>query len=177
MGTGRTAQWQGREREESGVQRSALDPVSAAAIEELNSGQSVVDAQLVEALADHAHALAASDASEDLCAAMGCQLHADASLQAGHEGLLLQTGVILVRPRRDSARMRLAVLHELAHWMFGESRIVHTHADVWALALALGAPRATVRRHALPGDLAAATGLPWVIAHRRMAMVEAFQAF
>lgn len=172
MGEGRKAEGHGRAREASGVRQTALDPVSAAAIEELNSGAVLADAGLVEALADHAHALAASGSSEDLCAAMGCQLHADASL-SGHEGLLLQTGVILVRPRRDAARVRLVVLHELAHWIFGENRIAHTHADVWALALALGAPRSVALRYSVPGDLAAATGLPWVIAHRRLVMVGA----
>jgi hypothetical protein len=56
-------------------------------------------------------------------------------------------------------------LHELAHWVLDRSGVHHTHADVWGLALAIGAPRAVVDRLRREGrggalDLAAETGLP-----------------
>ena len=70
----------------------------------------------------------------------------------------------------------LAILHELAHRLL--ERLDHTHVDVWRLALALGAPRATLRRLRAQGrcsalHVAAETGIPaWAAAWRLGAIAE-----
>lgn len=55
--------------------------------------------------------------------------------------------VLLVRPSHDEARWNLRVLHELAHARLDAAGPHHTHADVWALTLALAVPRHAYRRH------------------------------
>jgi hypothetical protein len=63
----------------------------------------------------------------------------------GVSGLVLD--VLLVRPSNDDARWNLRVLHELAHARLDAAGPHHTHADVWALTLALAIPRHAYRRH------------------------------
>lgn len=163
----------GPERVESGVQRAALDPVAAQALEELRGGQFVVDGALVEVLAAHVHELAASASLDELCAAAGCRW-AFADLPEGQDGRLDPWGGVFVRRHRDPARTRLVVLHEVAHWVLGRSGVAHAHADVWALTLALGAPREVLERLRREGrldalSLAVDTGLPAWAAEARIA--------
>ncbi len=160
-------------RIESGVRRAVLDPVAEQALTELRAGGGAVDPCLLEVLADHVHALATSPSLDDLCAAAGCAW-AFADLPAAQEGRLDAWGTVFVRRHRDPARVRLVVLHEVAHWVLGRAGVRHEHVDVWLLTLALGAPRATVLRLQQSGrptslDLAVETGLPAWAAEARLA--------
>lgn len=155
---------------------AARDPVAVQALDELRSGEARVDVAVLEALAEHPHALAPTAAVPELVAAAGLSLAPAPDLPPGVEALLVPTGLVLARPRRDTARARLAVLHEVAHHLLGCAALVHTHADVWALTLALAAPRSVVRAllagaggDVTPLHLAAATGMPAWAAEARLA--------
>ncbi len=171
-----------RQKLASGVQRAALDPVAAVALAELET-LPAVDPPLLEAIAEHLHERAGSgelDALvhasgiadlDALVAAAGCRWAVERELPM--DGLYIPTGQILVRARRDGARMRLVALHELAHAVLETAGIHHVHADVWRLTLALGAPRNAIRklRRELGSDalaLAASCGLPAWAAERRL---------
>lgn len=162
-----------RERLQSGLRRAVLDPVAAVALEELEGEQTAIDSCLIEVLAEHIHATAASPAAEDLCRAAGCSVVLDPEMPPGYEGLAFPTGKLVARPRRDQARTRLTLLHELAHVVLARSGIPHTHADVWMLTLALGAPMAVARKHHDAVALAAETGLPAWAAEARLRILSA----
>lgn len=68
-----------------------------------------------------------------------------ADVGCGVSGLV--PDVLLVRPSHDDARWNLRVLHELAHARLDAAGPHHTHADVWALTLALAIPKHAYRRH------------------------------
>ncbi len=127
-----------------------------------------VDEGLLEALADHAHAARLGDGAEGLAAGQGVTLARFGDLPSGLDGFAVDA-VLAVRWRRDEAVELLAALHELAHPML--ANLDHTHADVWRLALALGAPARVARIHCDPVALAAATGLPAAAAEMRLRML------
>lgn len=62
----------------------------------------------------------------------------------GASGLHRQ--MLLVRPCANDARFNLRVLHELAHALLDAHHAQHSHADVWALTLALAVPRCAFRQ-------------------------------
>lgn len=133
-------------------------------------GPGLVDAGLVEALADHAVASAEGQGAEGLARGQRLRLVITRDLPPGVEGQLSPSGNLYVRRCDDPAHELLVALHELAHHLLGGTE--HTHADVWRLALALGAPKPLVR-HAR-GDavaLAAATGIPVWACELRIAAV------
>lgn len=159
-------------RLESGVRRSALDPVAAQALEELRAGGGAVDDCLVEVLADHVHALAEGPTLDAICASAGCAL-AVGDVRPGAHAQLYPWGMVLVRRHHDPAHTRVVALHEVAHWVLSRSGLRHVHVDVWRLTLALGAPRAAVERLRRAGglgavSLAAETGLPAWAAEARL---------
>ena len=56
---------------------------------------------------------------------------------------------LFVRPSADRKRLGLRILHELAHDLMDRHYPRHSHADVWALTLALALPRSLRRLHPL----------------------------
>lgn len=135
-------------------------------------GPGLVDVGLVEAFADHARESADGDGAEALVAGQRLRLVITPDLPPGVEGQLSPSGNLYVRRCDDPAHELLVALHELAHHLLAGTE--HTHADVWRLALALGAPKPLVRR--AKGDavsLAAATGLPVWACELRLAAVRA----
>jgi hypothetical protein len=61
----------------------------------------------------------------------------------------LVPGVLLVRPSADDRRFNLRCLHEVGEGLMDRHhKHGHTHADVWALTLALAIPRRAYRRRA-----------------------------
>jgi hypothetical protein len=143
--------------------------VAVVALEELGGELPAVPRELVEALADHAHAARLGPGAAGLAAGQELTVLVVA-LPPGLEGACAPDGTICVRPARDPDHQELVILHELAHRLL--DTVHHTHVDVWRLALALGAPRATVEGLARRGrltalHLAAETGLPaWAAAWR-----------
>jgi hypothetical protein len=82
---------------------------------------------------------------------------------AAHLGYLVMPRVLLVRSSADDLRWNLRVLHELAHALLDEECAQHSHADVWALTLALAIPRRRFRQHQ------EARHVPrWAVALRRL---------
>lgn len=128
-------------------------------------GPSFVDAALLEAIAEHAHAARFGEGVAGLAAGQGLTLARVTDLPRGFGGLAVDD-VAVVQARRDGAEELLAALHEIAHALL--ARLDHSHADVWRLALALGAPQRVARMHAAPLDLAASTGLPALAAELRL---------
>lgn len=61
-----------------------------------------------------------------------------------HSGPETVPGLLFVRPSSDDQRWTIRILHELAHALLRKYRH-HTHADVWALTLALAVPRRKFR--------------------------------
>lgn len=141
---------------------------TAAALEA--AGPGYVDEGLVEAFADHARRAAEGDGAEGLVRGQRLRLVITPDLPPGVEGQLSPSGNLYVRRSADPAHELLVALHELAHHLLEGTE--HTHADVWRVALALGAPKPLVRR--ARGDavaLAASTGLPvWACALRLAAV-------
>jgi hypothetical protein len=127
-----------------------------------------LNAAAIEAIATQVHSARFGDGAEGLAAGQGITVLV-LDLPACVAGLQVPDGAIVVRPRRSPASMALVVLHELAHHLL--HALDHTHGDVWALTLALGAPRAVVARCSSAGELAATTGLPrWAASVRIRAL-------
>lgn len=152
-----------------------IHAVAAVALEELGTELGVVPVDVVEALADHAHARRLGDGATGL--ARGQELTVLVLLLPPVvDGLCAPEGTLLVRKTRFAEAQELTILHELAHRML--ERLDHTHVDVWRLALALGAPRAVLQRLRARGrctalHVAAETGLPaWAAAWRLGALAE-----
>lgn len=80
--------------------------------------------------------------AELLVAILGYQVIDETSGPCGQEGLV--PGLLFVRPSSDDRQWTLRILHELAHALLRKYRH-HTHADVWALTLALAVPRRKFR--------------------------------
>lgn len=149
--------------------------VATIALEELGSELGVVPVDVVEAIAEHVHARRMGPGAEGL--ALGQQLTVIyETLPPSIEGFHTPSGVIVVRRQRHPEARELTILHEVAHRML--ERLDHTHVDVWRLALALGAPRAVLRRLRAAGrctalHVAAETGIPaWAAAWRLGAIAE-----
>ena len=111
-----------------------------------------VDPGDLEALATDVHA--ASELPTEfgrrsgllLADGQGFLVEPDHHADCGTSGLFPK--VLQVRPSADDARWNLRVLHELAHKLLDKHYPNHSHADVWALTLALAIPRASYcRRH------------------------------
>jgi len=134
-------------------------------LEDLAGTPPRVDAALVEALADHAHAARLGGDAEGLAAGQGVTLAGVRDLPGGLDGISVDA-VVAVQLRRDPAAELLTALHEIAHAMLAS--LDHSHADVWLLALALGAPARVARQSRSALDLAARTGLPAVAAETRL---------
>ena len=80
--------------------------------------------------------------AELFVAILGYQVIDETSGPCGQEGLL--PGLLFVRPCACDRKWTLRILHELAHALLRKYRH-HTHADVWALTLALAVPRRKFR--------------------------------
>lgn len=135
-------------------------------------GPGYLDAVLVEAFADSARDGADGNGVEGMVRGQALTLIITPDLPAGVEGQLSPSGNLYVRRSDDPAHELLVALHELAHQLLDGTE--HTHADVWRVALALGAPMPMVRR--ARGDavaLAASTGLPVWACEIRIAAVRA----
>lgn len=143
--------------------------IACVALAELGGELPLIPREVVEALADHAHAARLGPGAAGLAVGQGLTVLLVA-LPAGVAGACSADGVLTVRPARDPEAQEMATLHELAHRLL--VGLDHTHVDVWRLALALGAPRAVLddlaRRGRLTAlHLAAETGLPaWAAAWR-----------
>lgn len=143
--------------------------IACVALEELGGELPAIPREVIEALADHAHAARLGPGASGLATGQGLTVLLVA-LPRGVEGACSADGVLCVRPARDPDAQELVTLHELAHHLL--TGLDHTHVDVWRLALALGAPRATLDDLARRGRLtalhiAAETGLPaWAAAWR-----------
>lgn len=152
-----------------------IHAVAAIALEELGTELGIVPVDVVEAIADHAHAGRLGPGAEGLALGQQVTVICEA-LPPTIEGFHTPSGVIVVRRQRHPEARELTILHELAHRML--ERLDHTHVDVWRLALALGAPRAVLRRLRAQGrcsalHVAAETGIPaWAAAWRLGALAE-----
>lgn len=102
---------------------------------------------------------------EDLARVSGVGIAYDRDLPQGVDGLATPYALI-VRPSRQRSLCVLRVLHELAHYLLGSSRM-HTHADVWRLTLALAWPVTRIRRGLPPLDVPL-----WAIELRALILAE-----
>lgn len=141
-----------------GTWRQDLDPVALVALEEIEGGAPISDAWELEALATAARTRCPSPDADTIAAACGCRVVREAALPPGADGMLLPSGTILVRARRDARRTDVAILHELAHWLLERAGALHSHADVWCLTLALAVP--------LGHDHPVVSVSPWALAAR-----------
>lgn len=133
-----------------------------------------LDPALIEGLAEHVHEAREGDGPEGLAKGQGIDVETDNGLPDGIDGIALEEfSLVVVRPSRDRALLRLRILHELAHLVLQRLGMRHSHGDVWALAVAMGAPQSAypkaMRRRALV--LALATGLPAYAAALRIVML------
>lgn len=149
--------------------------VAAIALEELGTELGVVPIDVVEAIAEHVHARRLGPGAEGLARGEGLSVLV-LPIPAVVDGLQPPEDTLIVRKTRFPEASELTILHELAHRML--ERLDHTHVDVWRLALALGAPRAVLRRLRAAGrctalHVAAETGIPaWAAAWRLGAIAE-----
>lgn len=152
-----------------------IHAVARVALEELGTQLGVVPAEVVEAIADHAHARRLGRGAEGLALGQGITVLV-VPIPAMVDGLLPPVEVMVVRRTRFPEAREMTILHELAHRLL--DRLDHTHVDVWRLALALGAPQSVLRRLRSVGrctalHVAAETGLPaWAAAWRLGALAE-----
>lgn len=127
----------------------------------------LVDAALIEGIANDAHERAgladpfARGSGLLLAAHLQYLVIPRGDVGCGVSGL--QPQILLVRASADDARWNLRVLHELAHALLDAGHLDHSHADVWALTLALAIPRRLFRQHQ------EARHVPrWAVALRRL---------
>ncbi|MDB4927701.1 MAG: hypothetical protein JWM10_185 [Myxococcaceae bacterium] len=111
----------------------------------------LVDVGLLEGIANDVHERTdlldpfARGSGQILAAHLGYLVIPRDDVGCGVGGLLPR--VLLVRSSADDLRWNLRVLHELAHALLDEECAQHSHADVWALTLALAIPRRRFRQH------------------------------
>lgn len=140
-------------------------PAALAALLEIQ-GDSLIPPPLLERLAEDTRALTTDPAPAALVEAAGATLVMVDDLPSHLDGMTVGSRIYVQR-RIDFARVLLAIFHELAHWLLRDTW--HTHADVWRLAIALGAPRsllAVLRAQDAANEvgLASASGLPrWAV--------------
>lgn len=84
---------------------------------------------------------------------------------------LARLSLVIVRPSRDPGVLKLRVLHEVAHILLTRLGWSHSHGDVWALTLALAAPRSSVGPGIAGLDLAAGATIPAWAAWLRLEML------
>lgn len=133
-------------------------------------GRWLVDAGHLEGLASHVHELAHAilphpfhpASGEALALALGYLVLRNPAAACGAACLL--PGIITVRPCVCELIWNLRVLHELAHALLRLHHPQHSHADVWALTLALAAPRGTLQRLDTARHVP-----PWALRLRRLA--------
>lgn len=120
---------------------------------------------LIEGLAEHVHELAGLGhpfvPGELLALRLGYLVLARSGDGCGGGALLAD--VLFVRPSADPHRQTLRELHELSHRLLEQHHGDHSHADVWALTLALAVPRSAFRQIDQADHVAR-----WVIALRRL---------
>lgn len=141
-----------------------LDPIAQEALTELAADRDVPD-WVIESLGD-GHSEAPRDL-ESLAESVGVSVAYDLTLPSGIPGLRV-SGLVILRPHRDPARVMLVGGHEMSHEVLRCLDLGHTHGDVWALTMALVMPRAIVAQHVDPGALAAACCVPWWAARFRL---------
>jgi hypothetical protein len=129
-----------------------------------------LDGELVEALADHVHATRFGDGLDGLVVGQGLVLRY-LDFPECLPGRVSSDGVLCVRAALDRESRTLVALRALAGHVLG--RVPHAPADLWRLALAIGAPRSTVENLRRCGrlradELAAETGLPLLAAGYRI---------
>ncbi|MDO9019233.1 MAG: hypothetical protein Q8S73_02775 [Deltaproteobacteria bacterium] len=111
----------------------------------------LVDAGLLEGIANDVHERTnlpwpfAAGSGQILAAHLEYLVIPRQDVGCGVGGLLPR--VLLVRSSADDLRWNLRVLHELAHALLDGECPQHSHADVWALTLALAIPRRSFRLH------------------------------
>lgn len=127
----------------------------------------LVDVALIEGIANDVHERAdlpdpfALGSGQLLAAHLHYLVIPRHDVGCGVSGLLPR--ILLVRSSADDLRWNLRVLHELAHALLDEGCPQHSHADAWALTLALAIPRRCYRLHQ------EARHVPrWAVALRRL---------
>lgn len=147
-----------------------MHPVGTVALEEIAGGCPLLDAWHIEAMADQVDGLRRDDTAEGLAAGYGCEV-VRTGMTSGLYGVRVP-GMILVRWPAPPEIVVVTTLHELGHEVIRRHRVAHTHADVWALTLAMGAPLRVLREVRGHGagraaELGRRTGLPaWACAAR-----------
>lgn len=127
----------------------------------------LVDAGHIEGLASQTHEVAHlrdpfdMDSGELLALALGLLVLRNPAAACGAACLL--PGLLSARPCSCPVVWNLRVLHELAHALLRQHHPQHSHADVWALTLALAVPRGTLRRIADARHVP-----PWALRLRRL---------
>jgi hypothetical protein len=146
--------------------------------EEMQGDPPRIDRGTIEGLAEHAYDAREADpagrfhrdSARGIALGQGVEVATDGTLPLGCDGLaVLELLLVIVRPSTDSATEALRILHELAHLILQRLGWRHSHADVWILALAMGAPRSMLRaQRQIDGvGLAALSRLPaWAAAER-----------
>lgn len=126
----------------------------------------LVDAGHIEGLARAAHDATHlpdpfdGQSGEAIAMALGYLVLRNPAAACGAACLL--PGVLTARPDSCDLTWNLRVLHEVAHALLRRHHPHHSHADVWALTLALAVPRGTLAR------LSAAQHVPpWALRLRR----------
>lgn len=155
-----------------------MSEVAQTLSEEMSGAPPTLDAALIEGLAEHVHVARDGDGPEGLARGQGIDVEVDHGLPPGIDGIAVdRLSLVIVRPSRDRALLMLRILHELAHLVLQRLGVRHSHGDVWALAVAMGAPqsvcRGPARRSALA--LALATGLPAYATALRLVMLECLE--
>lgn len=149
--------------------------VAVEAAAELRGGVHNIPPRLIESMADQAWEARDGEGAEGLVRGQKAPpVKYGPDLPQGYDGLLTSEA-IHIRPRGSPAYILMLILHELAHWMLAKAGLDDPHGDVWALALALAAPLALLRRLRAEGELtavrlAAETGMPWWAAALRLDM-------
>lgn len=109
-----------------------------------------VDAGHIEGLARETHAEAHlpdpfdGQSGEAIALALGYLVLRNPAAACGAACLL--PGLLSARPSPCDRVWNLRVLHEVAHALLRAHHPHHTHADVWALTLALAVPRGHLQR-------------------------------
>lgn len=153
-----------------------MHPTAETALGEIAGSPPCVDHRLIEMLAEHAEEKRDGDGPEGLARGQGVDVERDAGFPEGRDGIALyEDKLLIVRPSKDRATEWLRILHELAHWMLMDSGWRHSHADVWLLTFALGAPRSMVQRlrPECAVALAGFSGLPAWAAEARLDALDA----
>ena len=155
------------------VQIACGDPLASQAIEEIEGGYPLASVVDLESIARVAYVRCPHGTADgepvDVARAVAVlnrvPVIEDRQLP-GEAPAALMDGTIYVRPHKDPKRLALLILHELAHALLERARMMHSHADVWYLTMALAIPREVLDRMRLNKPVNVRAWPVWVLGVR-----------